>query len=156
MEDDLTKLSRTTATDDQDNGLPDRLDDSSVSDWYVGADLGKLLDPSQRLLPRSQPDVIEELLDSCLQILSVEDNPGIKTANVSTQTEPEQTTKSRKSRKFIKGMKGGIDRVLFYTIQSYMSPGVQYFSQRYNLSTEVSKLQTIFVLSDVQICTEGG
>ena len=53
-------------------------------------------------------------------------------------------------------MKGGIDRVLFYTIQSYMSPGVQYFSQRYNLSTEVSKLQTIFVLSDVQICTEGG
>ena len=47
MEDDLTKLSRTTATEDQENGLPDRLDDSSVS-------------------------------SCCLQLLSVEDNPGIK------------------------------------------------------------------------------
>ena len=74
-----------------------------------------------------QPDLMEELLDDCLQILSADNSPAIQTVEVSTQTEPEQITQSRKSRKFMKRMKGGIDRVLFNAIQSYMSPGFQHF-----------------------------
>ena len=122
-------IAHATAIDNQDINLPDGVDDSSVSDWYAGFDLGQTLDPSRRLMVDQQPDLMEELLDDCLQILSAEDSPGIKTVSVSTQTEPEQITQSRKSRKFMKRMKGGIDRVLFNAIQSYMSPGLQHFLQ---------------------------
>ena len=115
-------IAHSTALDKQDINLPDGVDDSSVSDWLAGFELGEALD--QRLTVNQQPDLIDELLDDCLQILSKDDSPGIKTVSISTQTEPEQ---SRKSRKFIKRMKGGIDRVLFNTIQSYMSPGFQHF-----------------------------
>ena len=120
-------IAHATAIDNQDNNLPDEIDDSSVSDWYAGCDLGQTLDPSRRLMVDQQPDLMEELLDDCLQILSADDSPAIKTVEVSTQTEPEQITQSRKSRKFMKRMKGGIDRVLFNAIQSYMSPGLQHF-----------------------------
>ena len=122
-------IAHATAIDNQDNNLPDEIDDSSVSDWYAGFDLGQTLDPSRRLMVDQQPDLMEELLDDCLQILSADDSPAIKTAEVSTQTEPEQIAQSRKSRKFMKRMKGGIDRVLFKAIQSYMSPGFQHFLQ---------------------------
>ena len=117
-------IAHSTAIDNQDINLPDGVDDSSVSDWYAGFDLGEALD--QRLMVNQQPDLIDELLDDCLQILSKDDSPGIKTVSISTQTEPEQ---NRKSRKFMKRMKGGIDRVLFNTIRSYMSPGFQHFLQ---------------------------
>ena len=117
-------IAHATAIDNQDINLPDGIDDSSVSDWYAEFDLGQTLD--RRLMVDQQPDLMDELLDDCLQILSADDNPGIKTVSISTQTEPEP---SRKSRKFMKRMKGGIDRVLFNTIRSYMSPGFQHFLQ---------------------------
>ena len=120
-------IAHSTAIDNQDINLPDGIDDSSVSDWYAEFDLGQTLD--RRLMVDQQPDLMEELLDDCLQILSADDSPGIKTVSISTQTEPEQITQSRKSRKFMKRMKGGIDRVLFNAIQSYMSPGLQHFLQ---------------------------
>ena len=117
-------IAHATEIDNQDINLPDGIDDSSVSDWYAEFDLGQTLD--RRLMVDQQPDLMEELLDDCLQILSADDSPGIKTVSISTQTEPEP---SRKSRKFMKRMKGGIDRVLFTTIRSYMSPGFQHFLQ---------------------------
>ena len=119
-------IAHATEIDNQDINLPDGIDDSSVSDWYAGFDLGQTLDPSRRLMVDQQPDLMDELLDDCLQILSADDSPGIQKVSISTQTEPEP---DRKSRKFMKRMKGGIDRVLFNTIRSYMSPGFQHFLQ---------------------------
>ena len=89
-------IAHSTALDKQDINLPDGVDDSSVSDWLAGFELGEALD--QRLTVNQQPDLIDELLDDCLQILSKDDSPGIKTVSISTQTEPEQSRKSRKFR----------------------------------------------------------
>ena len=92
-------IAHSTAIDNQDINLPDGVDDSSVSDWYAGFDLGEALD--QRLMVNQQPDLMEELLDDCLQLLSTGDSPGIQKVSISTQTEPEP---DRKSRKFMKRM----------------------------------------------------